>query len=349
MPDSSEMERLLFAAGLSMSDTESLDKRDFTTLHRIVLGFSAVDLESYLQTSTSDLDMRDSLGKTPLCWAAARPNIKVVETLLRYGASPSLEDNRSQTPLHYCAGSGTPEAMSMVLQAALEEARLRARKWKRQSGANSSAPSPDFLSVIVDATDSKGRTPLNFATRMNFPIHAELLIFYGASLEAIDSVLDRTMLLSAIYWRSHKVLPILLANGARCDVFDARRASRLHYAAKFGDLLNLQILLAAQIGLLDVDAVDDTGQTAWTIFESRHERCIDEDDVVRLQSIELFRKLIDHAKGGSTDAPHVCAETQDRDEVCAVETSSSSQYASIAPLSSTVAQAWSLERRSHTF
>lgn len=52
MPDSYEMEKLFFAAGLSMSDTDSLEKRNFTILHRIVLGFSSADLESYLETST---------------------------------------------------------------------------------------------------------------------------------------------------------------------------------------------------------------------------------------------------------------------------------------------------------
>lgn len=77
--------------------------------------------------------------------------------------------------------------MEIVLKAALEEARLRAGKRKRQSGAYNSEPSPDFLSAIVDAPDSKGRTPLNFATRMNFPVHAELRTSYGANQELSTS------------------------------------------------------------------------------------------------------------------------------------------------------------------
>lgn len=197
------MQKLLHAAGLSMSEHESLEKRRFTALHRTVEGFSSIDLESYLETSTSELDVRDSLGKTPLCWAASRPDPRKVEILLKFGASPSLEDNRSQTPLHYCAGSGTTEATQFVLVAALEDAKLRTRKWHRQSSSSTSEPSPDFLSAIVDAPDSKGRTPLNLAVRMNFPVHAEFLLSYGANLEAMDAVLDRTMLLSAFYWRSH--------------------------------------------------------------------------------------------------------------------------------------------------
>lgn len=347
MPDSRHVEKLLFAAGLSISDTDSLEKRNFTTLHRIVLGLSSVDLESYLETSTSDLDVRDSLGKTPLCWAASRPNVKVVQNLLRFGASPSLGDNRSQTPLHYCAGIGTAEAMEMVLKAALDEAKLR--EWKRQSGASCSEPSPDFLSAIVDAPDAKGRTSLNFATRMDFPVHAKLLISYGANLEAIDSVLDRTMLLSAVYWKSHKVLPILLESGARTDVLDARKASLLHYAANFGDLGTLEILQDFNIGFLEIDAVDDAGKTAWAIFESRNDRCIDEDDTIRVRSMEAFRKLLDRAKGAYTDSSPVYASTQGLEIFREERASSSGQKHSTAPLSPTVAQIWSLERRSHTF
>ena len=348
MPESLEMEKLLYAAGLSMTDTDSLEKRNFTTLHRIVLGFSTIDLQSYLETSTNDLDICDSLGKTPLCWAAARPNVHIVETLLRYGASPSLGDHRSQTPLHYCAGSGTAEATELVLKAALEEAKLRTRKWKRQSVDDSPESTPNFLSAIVNAPDSKGRTPLNFATRMNFPQHARLLISYSADLEAIDSVLDRTMLLSAIYWRSHQVLPILLDSGANTNIFDARKASLLHYAAKFGDLTTLQILSQYNIGLLDVDSTDDAGNTAWAIFESRHERCIYEEDEVREQSMQAFQKILENAKGVPTDVPHVCTNIVDPDNSILGADALPSQGSTVTPLSPMTMRNRSQMRRSQT-
>lgn len=343
------MEELLYAAGLSRSDNDSLEKRNFTALHRIVLGFSSLDLGSYLETSTSELDMRDSLGKTPLCWAASRPSSKTVETLINFGASPSLGDSRSQTPLHYCAGSGTSEATKLVLEAALEEAKLRARKWKRQSTSDTSDTSPDFFSAIVDAPDAKGRTPLNFAVRMDFPVHAELLISYGANLEAVDSVLNRTMLLSAIYWSSHQVLPLLLASGARTDVLDARKATLLHYAAKFGDLTTLKILSGFDIGALDVDATDDVGSTAWAIFESRHERCVYEDEAIRAESMLAFQKILDNVSGRHANIPHVCAETIDE-----IGSDHTGEFAledeiTVTPLSPKNAQGWGRDRRSQTF
>ena len=346
MPDNPVMEKLLYAAGLSMSDHESLEKRRFTALHRIVLGFSSLSLESYLETSTSELDARDSLGKTPLCWAASRPDHRTVETLLKFGASPSLGDNRSQTPLHYCAGSGTSEATKLILEAALEEANLRTRKWHRQSSSSTPEPSPDFLSAIVDARDSKGRTPLNFAVRMNFPVHAELLISYGASLEAVDTVLDRTMLLSAVYWRSYQIVPVLLARGARTDVLDARKAGLLHYAARFGDSAILQILSNFDIGPLEVDATDDTGNTAWTIFESRHERCVSEDETTRTESMQAFQKITYLARGHHTPVPHVCTEIISEDGQEQGQSSPPRTEPTVAPLSSDLGQDWVPERRS---
>ncbi|KAG6989898.1 hypothetical protein G7Y79_00061g092850 [Physcia stellaris] len=179
---------------------------------------------------------------------------------------------------------------------------------------------------------------------MDFPVHAKLLISYGANLEAIDSVLDRTMLLSAVYWRSHNVLPILLANGARTDVLDARKASLLHYAANFGDLGTLEILRDFNIGALDVDALDDAGRTARTIFESRTDRCIEEDDVIRVRSAEAFRTILDRAKGVHAESSPVCSSTRPLDSSGGDEALNPSQNHSNAPLSPMVTETWSLER-----
>lgn len=348
MPGSPELEFLLNSAGLSLSDTDSLEKRDFTTLHRIILGLSTIDLKSYLDTTTSELDVGDSLGKTPLCWAASRPDSTMVETLLAYGASPCIGDRRKQTPLHYSAGSGSPHSTRLILEAALEEAHQKASDWKRFNQSQDDNEQPDFLSEIVDARDSKGRTPLNFATRMNFPEHTRLLISAGANIECVDAVLDRTTLLSAIYWKSHEVISILLESGADADVLDARNASVLHYAARFGDLETLEILEKSDLGQLSIDATDDSGHTAWEIFESRHERCIAEEEEVRERSIEAFRKILENVTIETANPAHVCTEIEDEDSEDPFEEGIAKLKALTATLGKPPVHL-SKERRSSTF
>ena len=174
-----------------------------------------------------------------------------------------------------------------------------------------------------------------------FPfLAAELLLSYGANLEAVDTVLDRTMLLSAVYWRSHQIVPILLTRGARTDALDARKATLLHYAARFGDLTILQILSNFDIGPLDVDATDDTGNTAWTIFESRHDRCVSEDEVIRAKSMQAFQKILGLAKGHRSHVPHVCTEIVSENDQEQGHVPPHQPDPTIAPLFLKVAQDW---------
>ena len=310
MPGSAELELLQSSAGLSISDTDSLAKRNFTPLHRIVLGLSTLDLTSYLDTTTSDLDTQDSLGKTPLCWAASRPDTEIVRVLLDYGASPCLGDHRQQTPLHYCAGSGTAQSIALILQAAMDESKNQASNWSQSNADEEDNERPNFLRAIVDARDSKGRTPLHFATRMNFPEHSRLLLSYGADTECVDAVLDRTTLLCAIYWNSHEVMAILIENCARTDVLDSRNASVLRYAARFGDLKTLAFLSTADLGQLNIDARDDSGYTAWEIFESRHETCTSELDDASIDSVTAFRQFKEHITHQAGRLTNVDAEKE---------------------------------------
>ena len=292
MPGKVELEKLLYSTGLSPGNTDSLEKRSFTPLHRIVLELSSLDLDEYLTMVPGDIDKRDSLGKTPLCWAASRPNTNMVRVLLKHGASPYLADRRLQTPLHYCAGSGSAGSMKLVLEVSVQRSQLQTSSSKGSSSDLTLVGQPNQLDGVVDARDVKGRTPLNFATRMDFPAHAELLITHGANMETTDTRLNRTILLWAIYWNSHKVLPILLARGARTDVIDARDASLLHYAARFGDIETLRILGRSDLGHLDANTQDNSGFVPLEIAQSSSERCVVEEEPVRLEAISIFQRIL---------------------------------------------------------
>ena len=48
------------------SETECIEPREFTLLHKIVLGLLPNDLEQYLQGSTADINGRDTNHRTPI-------------------------------------------------------------------------------------------------------------------------------------------------------------------------------------------------------------------------------------------------------------------------------------------
>lgn len=316
MPGNRDLETLLYSTGMTLSDTDSLNDRNFTPLHRIILGLSSLDLRSYLDTTTADLDARDSLGKTALCWAASRPDAGMVEALLDYGASLTISDRRQQTPLHYSAGSGLPKSTELILEAAKSEAANHFQPElpaSRSIGAN--ATMSRFFKTIINARDLKGRTPLTFAARMNFPAHAQILLSYGADLESVDDWADRSILLTAIYWKSHEVIPVLIAHGAHTDVLDATGSSVLHYAAKFGDLRTLTALAQAELGRLSTEAEDDAGLTPWQAFESRRERFLHyEDEAIMAESLAAFRTIMDNAAGKKVDGVRLLTEIESDDE-----------------------------------
>ena len=84
------------------SETECIERRDFTVLHKIILGMLDKDLERELDGSTAEIDAVDSDNRTALALAAERGDIMSVDLLLRYGANTAPASVCGNTALH-CA------------------------------------------------------------------------------------------------------------------------------------------------------------------------------------------------------------------------------------------------------
>src|SRR3954469_24486210 len=67
-----------------------LDERQFSRIHKCVLGLIGSSLQDELSVSTSVIDDFDNIGRTPLYWAAFRGDEKVASLLLEFGAKPDL-------------------------------------------------------------------------------------------------------------------------------------------------------------------------------------------------------------------------------------------------------------------
>jgi hypothetical protein len=300
-------EDFLTTMNLSREDPETLTKRKFSVAHKIVLGLSNLDLEEFLRAAPEEIDRPDQLGRTPLSWAASRPNPTFVEILLQHGASLYTADRRRQTPIHYCAGSGHAYSMELLLKAAKERSQNERRRRPSQSHSLLT------VSDVINAKDSKGRTPLNFATRMNFPMHVRLLIDAQADAEAPDEPLKRTIVLTAVYWNSHRVLPILLQTPVRTNQSDACKATILHYAARYANTNTLDVLLQHDLDKIDILARDDSGLTALETFESEVDRVESETEYVRTESAAKFREILTRQAQKTPTSGHVVAEDSDTD------------------------------------
>jgi ankyrin repeat protein len=99
---------------------------------------------------------RDSLGYTPLHWAAAVDDAAAVRLLLDAGADPNARDLRGRTPLHIAAMSRIDSGDVLIKT-------LLAR------------------GAAADATDARGTTPLQFTQTSERADLARALVAAGAS------------------------------------------------------------------------------------------------------------------------------------------------------------------------
>jgi ankyrin repeat protein len=97
-----------------------IDTSDFTQVHKIVLGLSLKNLEERPLRHPEENNAVDAMGRTPLAWAAARGDIRVVTSLFQHDANPNIIDMQLSGPLSNAAARGHTICV-----------RLLTRRWSR--------------------------------------------------------------------------------------------------------------------------------------------------------------------------------------------------------------------------
>lgn len=297
--------------------TEDLQKRNFSHIHMIVFGFSRIELDDYLSTTSADIDIKCSFGRTPLCWASqSQSTYRMIQILISHGASIHLADMRGQTPLHL-AETGDYKSLKIVLWIAskmtgpndpLQDRRQETLKMNLeeedgleivpQGPTDPSMDVTDFCRTLIEAVDYKGRSALHFAARMNNVRHASLLLHYGANADHPDSV-NRTPLFIALYWNHTQMVQLLIRFKARLDIVDNNKMTFLHYAAKFCKLPTLKVLSEEITSRIMSDFHDGEGHTPLEIFLNVRPLVLEESEKERTDSLCVFETLLgDSADNG---------------------------------------------------
>jgi hypothetical protein len=133
-------------------DPNSLSEQGQHALYLAIRDDSPQVLTMLLAWPGVDLNVRNSVGETPLMMAALRGNLGVMKKLLAAGV-PAHQEGWS--PLHYAATGRSTEAVAMLLD----------------------------LGVPIDAPSPNGSTPLMMAARYGAESSVELLVKRGADLK----------------------------------------------------------------------------------------------------------------------------------------------------------------------
>jgi len=231
---------------------ESLRNQRLSVLHHIVLGLSKIDLEQQLLLTTSEIESRCSLGRTPLLWATTIGDLRAVKVLLKFGADVRSLDNNGRTVFHQTVNAQKDGENNEILSLLLRETvsgkpsgcgnvTLARKSALDHRGINDSGKY--LIKNLLDHQDIDGCTPLTVAAlHHKSSIQARLLLDFGASPQIISEKTRSPPLLVACIQRwayrgtNHSILKLLLESPlTRMDVLDLDRWGLLHHAGGCAD------------------------------------------------------------------------------------------------------------------
>lgn len=174
------------------TDTQSADswdvQGDVTALH-IAAFFGLNNIVSTLLFEGTDANARDSLGTTPLIYAASKGHVDVTDTLLHAGASASDVCGRGSTALHRASKQGHTEVVRRLLKEKDVAVNALWTSWSHRSALTVACVGghteviellltrPD-IDINKETLTPRGWTALFFAGDMDFKEIVEMLLKY---------------------------------------------------------------------------------------------------------------------------------------------------------------------------
>jgi len=234
--------------------------KPFSALHCIsYFGIAevAVDL---IKTKRSDVNQRDSMGLTPLMWAAKHGRQRVVELLLQQKQiQHQIGDTKySRTALSWAAGGGHEEVVRLFLGPLFFNPESIGRRWGKTPQVMSAVFGKKY--VNPDRPDKGGQSPLWWAARNGHDRVVELLLGReDVSPDRPDNYGQTPLSLAA--WGGHdRVVKLML----KCKDVDPGIPSKsgltpLSWAARNGRAGAVKLLLGRDVS---IHRPDYRGETA---------------------------------------------------------------------------------------
>lgn len=220
-------------------------------------------------------------------WAASRDDICVMNALLRWNAELHCRDRRDFTALHCATYGDSFGAAKTLLQAGCDpnlrdrwgrtplmvyvhtsHATQRGQKLQRRRHSRMLALLLRYR-TDVNCRSVKTFTALHYAACNPTcpPSAAHRLVQSGADLDSRDKS-GNTPLLHAIRSGNTGAVAILVRMGSILSVVNNENAGVLHYAAAYGSVDIMRLLMAANIRGVDVRSRDLHGRTPEDYFSA---------------------------------------------------------------------------------
>jgi len=210
---------------------------------------------------------QNSVGWTPLHWAAKAGSSSITKLLLDSGSSVNVRHVLGASPLHEATNSGDVEVAQLLLDAGADV------NMTSSTGATPLLSAAymgriELCELFIDAggsltiRDEGGDTPLICAARGGFEDVVEMLIERGASVNERNNA-GWTALHEACRWGRDDVIDILVANeNVNLEDRNENGETALHLAAMYGASYGVPVVIETLVEAgATVDAVDSSGKT----------------------------------------------------------------------------------------
>ncbi len=257
-----------------LAETDFMETRQFTTIHKVVLGIIRKNLKEELEISTASTNSIDSQGRTPLAWATIRNDRRAVDTLLAFGADPNICDKSGDSCLHF--------VRSRQVCSALLDWKADVHTVNKTFGTTCMQAickrhdKPELIDLLhgagadVNHRDKDGETPLLNAIFKKHTSISRRLIELGADVNAANYSSRDTALSFAVSFDHHEILEMPLERGANCKAHTKEDRNLAHEAALFASPITLKTLANLDLAGLDVFHKDARGKTAEDYLNERH-------------------------------------------------------------------------------
>ncbi|KAL8953182.1 MAG: hypothetical protein Q9222_000955 [Ikaeria aurantiellina] len=253
------------------ANTDFLQTRQFSVLHKIVLHLIPRTIEPELAYSTRDLNAVDSSGRTALAWAAARGGELALTTLIGYDADINLPDSQGNTSLHHAQNVA---CIDHLLNAGADRSCQNIFGFTplhmvcRGTGSLPVLKHLINAGIPIDAVDKRGETALANATYNKHVECAFHLVHSGADINIANGRQGAPIHVALISDRP-AILLLLLNAGADFQQTNGFGRTILHYAAGHVSVQTVEILTAHGLAGIDIDARDLDGKTAENLLGDR--------------------------------------------------------------------------------
>lgn len=257
---------------------ESLDELEFTSLQKIIMGFSKHDLATQIKLDPAAVHQVDLYGLTALHWAVRKKDMAAVKMLLNAGANVNAVCKIGRSALYYAAANGLTEFCERLLEAGAsttlkdhngEDALIQAMKDRPTSV-------PSVVSALLkygadpNSADVPNHTTcLIFASTEPDPESARLLLDYGANVYDVD-YLGRDPIFWAVCQDNADMVKLLCSRGAIRNRSKEMTYTLMSVVACYCSIEVMQIL-RAEARHMRLDPVD-TGNLWWEFDFRRADR-----------------------------------------------------------------------------